>query len=373
MQLNRRTLLKSAAAQALFLPALKFSAWADELQNFMLCAKNAAGEFVAVKLTEDGHLVKQFTLADRGHGHAKSSNGDIAIFARRPNNQLYLIDKYGTLRLLYAPEGRHFFGHGAFSPDAKLLYTAENDFDHEDENLTGVIGVWDVKKGIKIGEFPSGGIGVHQIMLMPDGETLALANGGILTHPDHPRQKLNLNDMQPNMAFANRKTGVMSQTFDLPPSLRQLSIRHIDVAANGQVAVAMQYQGKRLDDVPLLATIAEGKLKFSQATSDIMQLNKQYIGSICYDASGQYFAASSPVGGLVSFYHADGRYIAHKMLQDVCAVAKFGSSEAVGTFILATGMGDIYHYDLPKNRLKTLRARAVDDAFYQWDNHMLAL
>ena len=38
-------------------------------------------------------------------------------------------------------EGRHFFGHGVFSPDGKLLYATENDF----EAARGVIGVYDVR------------------------------------------------------------------------------------------------------------------------------------------------------------------------------------------------------------------------------------
>ena len=47
--------------------------------------------------------------------------------------------------------GRHFFGHGVFSPDGALLYATENDFD----NAAGMVGVYDATGGFaRIGEFP---------------------------------------------------------------------------------------------------------------------------------------------------------------------------------------------------------------------------
>lgn len=371
MKLNRRKLLKSAAAIGFALPALKLPTWADELQDFMLCAKNADGEFVAVRLSASGQIEQQFVLHDRGHGHAKSSNGDVAIFARRPNNQLYLIDRQGKLNVRYAPDDRHFYGHGVFSPNGKLLYTSENDFDNEDPDTTGVIGVWDVKLGAKIGEFSSGGIGVHQLMLMPDGETLVVANGGILTHPDHPRQKLNLDDMQPNLAFINRKNGQIASKIELPNALHQLSIRHLDVTSKSNVVVAMQYQGSRADDVPLLATIGNGrKFKFTQTPQKVQAQNKQYIGSICFDASGTYFAATSPRGNIVSFYDQNGRFLSQYSMLDVCAVA---ATNTPNEFVLASGMGDIDLYNVQHKTVKKLRTQSAKTGLYQWDNHMFAL
>ena len=40
---------------------------------------------------------------------------------------------------------RHFFGHGVFSADGKLLYTTENDY----QNARGMIGVRDATDGYK--------------------------------------------------------------------------------------------------------------------------------------------------------------------------------------------------------------------------------
>ncbi|NRA86151.1 MAG: DUF1513 domain-containing protein [Rhizobiales bacterium] len=374
--INRRTLLKTAAKHALLLPAIAMSnqlahASADVLKNFMLCAKNPDGDFVGIKLNEKGIISQQFKLQERGHGQAVSILGDIAIFARRPNNQLYLIDRMGRLKVHYAPEGRHFFGHGVFSNDGKLLYCSENDYDNEDVHKTGVIGVWDVIKGAKIGEFLSGGIGVHEIKLMPDGETLAIANGGILTHPDQPRRKLNLASMRPNLSFVNRKTGDLITSISLPKALHQLSIRHIDVSNHSEVAVAMQYKGNKNDDVPLVAIATKyAKLKFVNMPQQILKHNRQYIGSIAFDKSGKYFAATSPRGHQVCFYNRDGEYISQYKMDDICAIT---ATKNANEFIFASGMGHIRSFNVDNLQLKNIHIQTAKMPLLQWDNHMTLL
>ena len=97
-----------------------------------------------------------------------------------------------SLSTLSSVPGRHFFGHGAFSPDGRLLYATENDFD----NARAVVGVYDVGSGFaRIGEFGTQGVGAHELLLSPDGELLVVANGGIETHPDYGRAELNLDTM----------------------------------------------------------------------------------------------------------------------------------------------------------------------------------
>jgi hypothetical protein len=54
-----------------------------------------------------------------------------------------------------------------------------------------VLGVRDATDGYRqIGELASFGVGPHELVLMPDGATLAVANGGIRTHPGRDRAKL---------------------------------------------------------------------------------------------------------------------------------------------------------------------------------------
>src|SRR5262249_28745508 len=148
-------------------------------------------------------------LPDRGHDVtfdpvARRS----VVFARRPGTFAVVFDHAGKSEPLTitSPERRHFFGHGVFSPDGKLLYATANDV----ANAAGMIGVYGATAALaRIGEFPTHGMDPHETILLGDGRTLAIANGGIETHPDFGRQKLNIATMQPSFVFVDRMSGEM--------------------------------------------------------------------------------------------------------------------------------------------------------------------
>src|SRR3546814_9184204 len=83
--------------------------------------------------------------------------------------------------------------------------------------------------------------------------TLAVCNGGIRTHPDFPRAKLNLATMRPSLAYIDRHKGRLIAEARWPDDRHQLSIRHLDVATDGTVAFGMQYKGPKGDAMPLVA------------------------------------------------------------------------------------------------------------------------
>jgi hypothetical protein len=81
----------------------------------------------------------------------------------------------GRLTRTIAPqEDRWFYGHGAFSPDGRLLYTTETVNSRE----SGVIGVRDARTLAYLGEFPTFGENPHDCRLSADGRTLVVTNGG---------------------------------------------------------------------------------------------------------------------------------------------------------------------------------------------------
>lgn len=103
-----------------------------------------------------------------------------------------------------------------------------------------------------VAEFDSGGIGLHELLWMGSGRTLVVANGGIATHPDQPRRKLNLDTMQPNLSLLDAASG---RLLDQAPALNsQASLRQLARTDEDEVVVAMQYEGAPSDDVPLIAT-----------------------------------------------------------------------------------------------------------------------
>ncbi len=267
---------------------------------------------------------------------------------------------------LHSEDGYHFYGHGAFSPDGRLLFTSENHID----SGAGSIAVRDLHQaGRVIRRFSSQGIGPHQIALMPDGETLAVANGGIRTHPDQGRKKLNLNSMSPSLVYLSTDSGELLEERKLAAKWHQLSIRHLAVNAEGRVVIAMQYQGAAFDEVPLVANHQRGQpLQPLWAPVAVNRSMKQYCGSVSFDASGRYALISSPRGNVLTLWDMQEQaFVRSLQCRDGCGVASLGPE----TFMVSNGLGALFSYRVGDDSLVQLPLpEALQVA---WDNHLTVL
>ncbi|MEM9523953.1 MAG: DUF1513 domain-containing protein [Pseudomonadota bacterium] len=239
------------------------------------------------------------------------------------------------------------------------LFTTENDY----EAARGVVGVWSVRNGYaRIGEFSSGGVGPHDIRRLPGDETLIVANGGIETHPDTGRTKLNLPSMRPNLSYLSFD-GRLEERIEPDPTLHRNSIRHLAVARDGTVAVAMQWQGDMSDAPPLLALHRRGEaLSYLMAGEAKHRSMQGYAGSVALSASGGQVAITSPRGGvaLVFDLRPGGGDTAYR-LADICGVHADGAR-----FLVTSGTGVVGH--VGTGRFSRLRHHPL-----QWDNHLVAL
>ena len=330
---------------------------------------SAAGGFHVSGFTPAGRPVFDLPLPARGHAFAVRPGGRIAVhFARRPGVFAVVIDLVQGRAVgdITTPDDRHFHGHGVFSPDGRLLYATENDF----AAGRGVIGVYDAGHGYRrIGELPTHGIGPHELRLLGDGETLAVANGGILTHPDLPRVKLNLPDMTPSLVYLDRRDGRPLATFRLAPDLHQLSIRHLAVGRDNTVAVAMQYEGPAGDRVPLIAKQrGAAPLRLVTAPPDVLRAMNQYCGGVAFDRGGAVIAVSAPRGNIVTFWEANsGRHLSTVPLPDGCGVAP---AARPGMFLASSGRGGMILVDAGSGSAQPIRTGFL--AAGRWDNHMAA-
>jgi hypothetical protein len=315
---------------------------------------------------EAGEVYFEHSLPERGHGIAfRRRASECLVFVRRPGHFVLVLqlDTGELLQRIDPAPARHFYGHGAFSADDGLVYATENDYGKG----RGCIGVYDCNDGYKrLGEFPSGGIGPHDLALMPDGVTLVVANGGILTHPDQGRAKLNLPTMAPSLAYIDAASGRLLEKVSLAPELHRLSIRHLDVAADGQVVLGMQYEGDVADEVPLVALHRRGEaLRPLSGPSDIEARTGRYVGDVAFDASGRFALASSPRGNLFTLWDAaKGRFLGARDFTDVCGLSATGHE---GRFLVSSGIGALSCFDAVGGELIRLRAA---DAATMWDNHM---
>ncbi len=368
MPIDRRRFLLSAAGLSL-LSVLPVVAQEPAGVRYLSASSDLDGKHYINGFDGTGRLCFSIPLESRGHGVAVSPDGRQAVaVARRPGRHLVVIDlpTGQVLQRLESGQDRHFYGHGLFSADGSRFYTPENDFTRG----TGVIGIRDVKQGYRqVGEFSSHGIGPHEAAMLSDGHTLVVANGGIKTHPDTGRAKLNLESMQSSLAYIDSRNGALLEQCGLGEALCKNSIRHLAVAPDDQVCCVMQFQGKRTRTPPLIGLHRRGQaMHLLRAPDAVQQRMRNYCGSACTDLSGEVFAVSSPRGNLISFWSAgEGEYLGMAELQDGCGIAR---GDQPGEFLLSSGEGVICRYQLVDKRMQQI---ATGDRGFRWDNHMIRI
>jgi len=296
---------------------------AEAAGQFVSACKRADGSFALAFVTSDGKILREIKLNGRGHDIALSPDRRSGVaFARRPGRFAVAFDVAGAREpiIFEPPADRHFYGHGVFSPDGQLLYATENDY----EEGRGVIGVYDADAGFRrIGELQSYGIEPHEIILLPDGVTLAAANGGIDTHPDTGREKLNLSTMQPSLTFIDRRSGDLIARHELDPSLHKLSIRHLASDAHGRVWFGGQWEDA-LETSPELVGWASRDEALRLVTPDqpMGALLKGYIGSMTTAQGGEIVTVSAPrAGRILNFAAGSGKLVNEVLLRDSCGIS----------------------------------------------------
>jgi hypothetical protein len=336
---HRRAFLSAAGATfaASLLPRRVEALERSEL-IFASAIQDTSGAFGAALVTERGELVARVGLPQRGHDICFSPvNGTAVAFARRPGTIAVAFDPAGKREpvTITSVEGRHFYGHGAFSPDGRLLYATENDFDQS----RGVIGIYDATAGYRrIGEFDTYGVGPHEMLPMPDGNTFAIANGGIETHPDYGRAELNIETMQPSLAFVDARDGKLIGLLQLEAGLHQLSIRHMAVDAANRVWFGCQFRGDNRERPQLVgyATL-DGEIRLIDLTHDALSGLRNYVGGVSVSQDGQRIGISAPTGNTILVLDARAQAVlAFETLRSGSGMAPDGDG-----FLVSSGFGTL--------------------------------
>ena len=331
--------------------------WADlGAPKFVSAVRNADRRFALCGFGAGLEMAFQVPLPARGHAAvAHPFRPEVIAFARRPGTFAVAVDcMTGEIAsTLTTPNDRHFYGHGVFSLDGSRLFTTENDF----QNARGVIGIWDTKKGYtRVGEFYSGGIGPHDIKRLPGSETLVVANGGIETHPDAGRMKLNIPSMASNLSYIEGSD--VAEVIELGAVHQRNSIRHLSVSDDGQVAFGMQWQG--VGEVPEIVGIhTKGYAPVLYGSTDDMN---GYIGSVAISSNGKTIAATSPRANKIQYF--DVAKASHTVTDEVPDVGGIVSTE--DGFLASNGGGDL----IERQASQLIARRTFDLAF---DNHLVAI
>jgi len=321
------------------------------------------GSYAVLVVAEDGRILRRIPMSARGHDIAvHHASRRAVIFARRPGFFALAFDIEGARepQVFTPPADRHFYGHGVFSNDGRLVYATE----HDVETGEGVIGIYDATGAwSRVGEFPSFGVGPHEAIVMSDGRTLAIANGGFGNDPSTGRESIGVADMAPNVAFVDVTTGALIALQAVPSAINLLSVRHLVETPAGDVWFGSQWQGALEDTPGLIGRVGRDKqLSLIEASAPLGLALKGYIGAVAVSGDGRLIAASAPLAGRVVYADAETGRIVHEVaIKDSSGITP---ASAAGAFAMSTGKGIV------RLESDSGAARQLQFAGAEFDNHL---
>lgn len=340
--------------------------------SLISAAKDKQG-FAVFGMNAAQRILWRFALPERAHAASISPHGvHVIITGRRPSTQSWLLEtSTGKLiKHIKSQPHRHFFGHSVFDSAGRYLFSTENNT----HNFAGLVVVRDLHQNAAVvNEFSSGGIGPHELLFMPESSSdaslskrLVVANGGIKTAAGS-RKKLNLETMQPNLAYLNAVSGKVIQR--VHPAHHKMSIRHISVRQDGLVGVGVQFQGNKTDNIPLILThhMGDTALTPMQMANDNWLVFNQYIGSVAINSQTNQLCATSPRGNCIALFDLTrmDKQASILPLLDGCGVAA-----TTHGFSLSDGLGNtsvMTHHSTNRKLQKTQHTGI------SWDNHITAI
>ncbi len=381
---NQGLMSTGIASIATTLPAFSHSGWAknwlspevDNQELWLSAQGRDKSSYSLGWINPQAESSSQQLSNFRGHGLCQNpiQPEQVVMFSRRPGTHgIRLNTTSGEIDgHFHSIEDHYMQGHGCYSADGKWLYCTESSISSGEGKIT----VRDAKSLEQVNEFNSYGIGPHEVKLMPDGFTLVVANGGLLTHPASGRKILNLETMQASLTYIDSRDGeLLSEHFLSSP---KASIRHLDVAKDGTVAIALQVQREAMSSnelIPLAAihkpnhTTTSQPLELLHAPEALMVKLNDYMGSVVIHNETRLAAFTSPKGDLAMFWHLDDLSLqGYHAFHDVCGLT---ISQDNKYFVLSNSAGKIRQIDartLKINKLKSLHFPEKS-----WDNHLLSI
>lgn len=327
-------------------------------------SNDAEPRFGVAAFDAAGKVAFACPLPGRMHGAAAHPDGSHAVvMARRPGRWFALVDLAAGRMIgepVALPDDRRGTGHGVFNADASLFFMAEDDSAKE----RGALALLDPQAGYqRVGQIPDVGVGPHEVLALNGGAkgegVLAVADGGVLTHPDTGRVKLNLDAMDPALHYVDAASRRVIETARLPAEYNNLGIRHIAAGPKGAVFFGMQDERPGGGLQPLVGVHRRGGPPvLLNAPDQTWRRLDGYVGSMACD--GRIVAASSPRGGAVATWDAEtGAFIDLIDLPDGCGLGVAAGPD--GGIIATNGFGRIIDPD---------GVTLAETPALRWDNHL---
>ena len=304
---------------------------------FLSAARFPGNAYGVVVFAEDGRVLREIPIKERGHDIAVDPVFRRAVvFARRPGFYALAFDIDGRrepVAFAPAPE-RHFYGHGVFSRDGRVLYATE----HDAETGDGVIGAYDAMGGWRrIGEFPSYGVGPHEAIVLSDGKTMAVANGGFGNDPATGRESIGIGVMEPNISFIDLASGALKARHGLSDDINQLSLRHLVETPRGDIWFGAQWQGDLEESPPLIGSLGlDRPVRLLDPDQSSGLALRGYVGAVAMSADGRFLAATAPRADRVVYVDTEtGKLAREIVIDDSSGITPAGPAD----FAMSTGKG----------------------------------
>jgi len=173
------------------------------------------------------------------------------------------------------------------------------------------------------------------------------------------------------LSFVQTDNGSLSDEYSLDEP--KASIRHLDVSAEGRVAVGAQMQREAAGHevvAPLAAVYESGRgLEVLTAPEELVRGMNDYVGSVCVNESAEVAAFSSPRGDLVLFWQLiTGEYLGFHRFADVSGLTNSVDGSRI---VLSSSSGQLRAIDAQSLAPQQLPPLSIPDV--AWDNHLSAL
>jgi hypothetical protein len=268
------------------------------------------------KHTQDNYqIVSDFSVPDEVHlATSYPNNKYILVCSRKPNASLLKYDLKGNKLAELTPlANQHFEGHAIFSLDEKFIYTTASDFDAGKGKLLK-LNSHDLSL---VEQFDTQGIGPHELVWQSE-KHIAIANTGVLTHPDSGREILNKDSIQSNIVLFNSQSHKVDHSWQVPQL--GLSARHLDRMNDGSLVIGCQY--KKQDQRPPCIAFANfankqpQDLVFADENNESLHWNMLgYSASIKAIPNSSQALISNPRGHLLTQWQQEAGKEAQQLIK----------------------------------------------------------
>jgi len=244
-----------------------------------------------INLDVESPQAERLPLAFLGHGLAFDPRDPcrVAVFEKKgPGACLVDLRQRKLIQAIPTKSTRHFYGHGAFSADGALLYATESLLDRARH---GVLVIRDGQTLRELGTLPTHGTAPHDCLILADGCTMVVANGGGA-----------LGEAEPCVTYIDLKSEALLDR--VPLSSSRLNAGHIALSRRGDLAiVAAPRDGLSPQDLGAVTLRPAGgaAITVSKPAHAIRRMIGETL-SVCIDEDRGLVLATHPLGDCVSMW-----------------------------------------------------------------------